>query len=94
MMDKLSKFSFCNTIAWQIEPVTGLAYIYNVKRKKFIVLEDVSKEVWMMIERKKCLGDIIELIAQDYEVEYSVIEQDIIELINDLIQLGVLEQEN
>ncbi len=90
-MLETTKFIYSKTIAWQVEPVNDFVYIYNIERGNFIILEDVSKEIWLMIKKDNCLKDIIECISLQYEIEYRDIEEDITDAINNLIKEGALE---
>lgn len=85
------RFKFSKVIAWQVEPVNDFVYIYNLKKSNFLTLEDLSKDIWLMIKEKKNILEITKQITNEYEVDFDIAKNDVIELINNLLIEGVIE---
>jgi len=47
------------------------------KGDKIHALDEVGTDIWETVDGKKTLGDILELICQQYEVEQSTAEADL-----------------
>jgi len=83
-------FKLTKNIAWQIEPVNDYAYIYNIAKQNFVILEDVAKDIWMLIVNSKGFTDIINTISLDYSIPVEQSNQDVREILDSLIAEGVI----
>lgn len=73
-------------IAWQREQTTDIVFIKDYERQEFIILEDVSKDIWMGIVNGLSVKDICKQILLDYEgSDENTIKGDINEFIQDCI---------
>lgn len=77
-------FYFSNWLSWQIEPTEKFIYILNHKTNKWYSLDGISKDIWLLIEPKKNLNDINEIISKKYEVKTDEVCEDISDFIEEL----------
>ena len=82
------KYAAC--IAWQIERTEGFVYINNIKTGDFIYFENVSKDIWLAIDGKNSMSDIVSKIASMYGVEESLVTDDVFEFAAGLCSNGVV----
>ena len=87
-----NKFEITFNIAWQRELVNDFVYIYNLNKNEFILLENMSKDIWMMlIEEKRNINDIVLRIYDEYDIELNVLEKDIEDFIDELEYLKIIK---
>ena len=60
------------------------------KLNGMITLNSTSVFVWKMLEKGATRNEIITAVANEYEVEASVVENDINELLDKIIKYGVV----
>ena len=53
-------------------------------------LDGVGQRIWEMIVRGMSLGDIVDVITTEYEVEEARAQYDVIEFVRDLVERGLL----
>lgn len=91
LKEGIMKYRFTKKIAWQIEPVNDYVYIYNIETQKFIILENLSKEIWLLIKERKSFDDIITYLQKTYAIEEDNLRKDISEFIGNILKEGVIE---
>lgn len=73
-------------IAWQREQTTDIVFIKDYEKQEFIILEDVSKDIWLGILNGLSVENICKQILSNYEVtDESMVKDDINEFIQDCI---------
>lgn len=88
------KFSTTFKIAWQRNVIEDYIYILDYDTNEFVIYEDVAKDIWMKIQEKLNLNQIIEYIVKNYEgATYSIVKDDVIEFIEKNIEMGYLNYE-
>lgn len=84
------QFSFTKYISWQIEPTEGFIYILNHKTNMWIYLKDISKDIWLLIEKKKNISDITNELVEKYQIEFEIIYNDVFNFIEGLHIEGLI----
>ncbi len=62
--------------------------IYNLKTKSLITIQDVALDIFDFVFNSKhslCMKDISEYISKLYEVEYDIVNSDVIEFVSSLV---------
>lgn len=65
--------------------------ILDLGSGQYYGLEGVGARIWQILEQPTTFGELCRLVVAEYEVEGSVAEQDIGELIEDLTKKGLVE---
>lgn len=82
-------------IAWQREQTTDIVFIKDYEKQEFVILEDVSKDIWMGIVAGLSVEDICKQILSDYEgSDENTVESDIYEFIQNCINNKWIEVVN
>lgn len=68
-------------------------YVINEVSQKLYYLENVSSAFWRSMERHCDLDSIIYYLSTLYSVELSVLRQDIMELVEQLLNFGIITLE-
>ncbi len=91
-MKKDDVFSTTYKIAWQRNIIDDYVYILDYDTNDFVIYEDVAKDIWMKIQEKCNLFEIIEFIVKNYEgASYDLVENDVSEFIEKNLRMGYLK---
>lgn len=77
-------------IAWQEEQTEKFVYIFDIPNNRWFYLNDVSKDIWLLIDNKRNINEIANELSKRYDVEYNILFNDIKEFINDLFIEGII----
>lgn len=69
----------------------GETVILNLESGTYYSLDPVGTRIWSLIQESKTVGEIRDTILEEYEVEPDRCEQDIIALIEQLVDTGLVE---
>jgi hypothetical protein len=67
------------------------AFLLNTQTNKYYGLEKVGARLWELLNEGKQLRDGYQILLDEYEVDPAQLEQDILELINHLMENGLVE---
>ena len=88
----MSSYRLTKNIAWQIQPTIELVYILNIKTNEFIYFDGVSKDIWLLLANRYHTDYIADKISNDYNVDRSLVYNDIHDFYNQLLKKGVIMQ--
>jgi hypothetical protein len=71
--------------------VAGEAVILNLKTGTYHSLNPVGARIWQLIQETKTVRDIINTLVTEYDVELTVCERDLQELIKQLESAHLIE---
>lgn len=71
----------------------NIVYVINEVNQKLYYLENVSAAFWKSMESRCDLDSIIYYLSTLYSVELSVLRQDIMELVEQLRNFGIITLE-
>lgn len=66
----------------------------SVERGKYYGLDAISTDVWKRLERPTVVGELCDALSREYSGESSLIEQDVISLLEKLAEQDLLEPVN
>lgn len=89
----MKKIRFANHISWQQVLDDNFLYVYNIKTHRYYSFSDTEIYIWKLIDEYKIIGidQIVNLCTSFYELDKSVIEDDITNFVNGLVETGVVE---
>jgi hypothetical protein len=71
--------------------LAGEAIILSLSSGVYYGLNEVGASIWNLIQRPRTIREIHEALLQDYDVEASQCEQDILTLLTELLEVGLIE---
>ncbi len=74
--------------------LSGESAILNLKAGVYYGLNEVGTRVWKLIQEPKRVSELRDAILEEYEVEPHRCEADIMVLLQDLLQNGLIEVRN
>ncbi|MEA3337840.1 MAG: PqqD family protein [Chloroflexota bacterium] len=70
--------------------VDGETLLIDQKSGEFFSLNAVATEIWASLDGSKSVGDLAAMIADNYEVEPMIAQKDVLELVGDLVDEGLV----
>ncbi|MBI5351807.1 MAG: PqqD family protein [Chloroflexi bacterium] len=67
------------------------AFLLNTITNKYFALEDVGTRMWELLKEGNPLRECVRILADEYEVTPGQLEQDILELMQRLLENGLVE---
>lgn len=67
------------------------AAILGMKNSAYYGLNPVGARVWWMLQRPRSIGEICEAIVSEYDVSADRCEEDLVKLLQQLLQEGLVE---
>ena len=71
--------------------LSGESAILNLKAGVFYGLNEVGTRIWKLMQEPRRVGELRDAILEDYEVEPDRCEADIMTLLQDLLDNGLIE---
>jgi hypothetical protein len=69
----------------------GEAAILNLKDGVYYGLDPIGAKIWKLIQNPMALNDVVEMIGAEYNVDKNQLKDDIFELINELLDNGLVK---
>jgi hypothetical protein len=69
----------------------GEAAILNLKDGVYYGLDPVGAKIWNLIQKPRVLNDVVEIIWDEYDVDINQCKDDIFELVEELIDNGLVK---
>lgn len=73
--------------------LAGESVILNLKNGVYYGLDPVGARIWSLIQERKRVGEVRDQILDEYEVERDVCEKELIALLLDLEENGLIDVE-
>jgi len=88
-VDLNQKIKFSETVFAQ--KVDDEMILLDMKSENYFGLDEVGTAIWQGIENNETLKDVLDTLLEEYEVESSVLENDIISFVQKLQDSGLVE---
>jgi hypothetical protein len=77
-------------LAQQVEP-GDTTVLLNPKSGEYYTLEAVGSRVWQLCDGRRTISEMATILSQEFDAPSDVIESDILDLMKDLLDEGVVE---
>ncbi len=67
------------------------AFLLNTQTNRYFSLEDVGTRLWELLKDSQSLRDGYQVILGEYEIDPAQLEQDLLELVNHMLENGLVE---
>lgn len=68
----------------------GEAVILNLENGVYFGLDEVGTRVWLLLAESSSIRRTIEMMRDEYDVDPAVLEQDVLELVSQLTDKGLV----
>jgi len=89
MLNKDSKILRNSKVPWRIIEDEGI--LVDVSKGEVIHLNPVAASIWEKIDEQTTVGDIIDEIEQEYDVDSQIAHDDTFTFLNKLLDKGIIE---
>ena len=72
------------------QEVSGEMVLLDLDSEQYLGLNDVGARVWQLLEENKDLMTIFKKLREEYDVDASLLENDLIHLITDMHGAGII----
>ena len=72
------------------QEVSGEMVLLDLNNEQYLGLNEVGARVWQLLEKISDMKTIYETLLSEYDVESSVLENDLNQLVADMIEAGVV----
>lgn len=73
-----------------MQELSGESVLLDLKSEQYFGLDAVGTRIWQLIEQDGDLINVFEQLLDEYEVEAEQLERDIIELVDQLLEAGLV----
>jgi hypothetical protein len=67
------------------------AFLLNTRTNKYFALQEVGTRLWELLKDGRTLHEAYRLLLVEYEVDPARLEQDLLELLAQLLENGLVE---
>ncbi len=71
--------------------LVGELALLNLKNGAYYVLDAQGAGIWNLIQKPNTLKDVLEVLLKEYDVDKEQCKQDLMELIQELVDKGLVE---
>lgn len=88
----MKKYSICKHISWQI--LQGTLYIIDERNQDMYCLKDsFSKLLWNAVYNRQSLKTVIHEFAESCHAEESLVRNDAVEFLDELVSVDIISVE-
>ncbi len=74
-----------------VQDLGGESVLLNLENEQYYGLDDVGTSMWQALEKTGSLEAALEVVQEQYEVEPEQLRQDFQELVEQLVENGLLK---
>ena len=95
MQKKISRESVVKPASEQLScDLAGEAVILNLQSGQYFGLNEIGSRVWSLIQEPRTIGDVFEILSQEYAVTPAQLEQDLFVLFKKMLLGGLIDVDN
>jgi hypothetical protein len=79
-----------DVLAQQVEP-GDTTVLLNPKSGEYYTLDAVGSHAWQLCDGKRTISEMATILSQEFDASSDVIESDILELMKDLLDEGLVD---
>jgi hypothetical protein len=65
-------------------------FVFDEITNKTYLLKGLSRDFWLLIEENNIFPDIVKMLSEKRDIEYSVMENDIVQLTKKLVKNNLI----
>jgi predicted transcriptional regulator len=77
-----------------VQELDGEAVLLNLESERYFGLDDVGTRVWQHLLEHRRLGRVCEEMQKEYDVDESRLRADVLQLVEELIEAGIVTVEH
>lgn len=87
--DKELKFTISPDVLYQ--EVSGESVLLDLASENYFGLDAIGTRIWALLDSGANLGDVLRALEEEYEVDRETLESDVSELLDKLLEAGLVK---
>lgn len=79
-------YLICKNVSWQVSPDNQFVYIQKNNCKDWFYLDEVSLLIWLCINKRLSLKQIVNSVSNEYKLDYEMVYKDVVDMIKQLVE--------
>jgi len=71
--------------------VSGEIVLLDLASESYFGLDEIGARIWALLNEEKSVGQIVEVLLEEYEVDRARLEGDVNELLENLLEAGLIK---
>ena len=72
------------------QEVSGEMVLLDLSSESYFGLDEIGARIWVLLNDGSSVGEVLDMLLQEYEVSRETLEADVSELLNKLAQVGLI----
>ena len=73
------------------QEVSGEIALRDLASESYFGLDEIGARIWALLNEEKAVGQILEVLLEEYEVDRARLEKDVNELLENLLEAGLIK---
>jgi len=73
------------------QEVSGEIVLLDLASESYFGLDEIGARIWALLNEEKAVGQIVEILLEEYEVDRARLEGDVNELLENLLEAGLIK---
>lgn len=73
------------------QEVSGETVLLDLASESYFGLDSVGTRIWAMLKEDKSVGQVLDALLEEYEVDRGTLEADLEELLDNLLTAGLIQ---
>ena len=90
-MELNKKQTFRNREEVLFQEVSGEAVLLDLASESYFGLDPVGTRIWALLNEDKSMGQVLDALLEEYEVDPGTLEADLEELLDKMLAAGLIQ---
>ena len=72
-------------------PIDDDLGLMNIEMGYYYTLNHIGKSIWNLIESRKSIHELVDLLLRDYDIDYESCEKDVVQLLEALVKHNLVK---
>lgn len=90
-MELNKKQTFRNHEEVLFQEVSGEAVLLDLASESYFGLDPVGTRIWALLNEDKSMGQVLDALLEEYEVDPGTLEADLEELLDKMLEAGLIQ---
>jgi len=75
------------------QEVSGETVLLDLASESYFGLDSVGTRIWALLKEDKSVGQVLDVLLEEYEVDRGTLEADLEELLDNLLAAGLIQEQ-
>jgi len=88
-LQKDQKYTVSDDVLFQ--EVSGETVLLDLDSESYFGLDEIGTRIWKLLNDETSAGEMVDALLEEYEVERETLEVDVAELLENLLEAGLIK---